>query len=86
MLNIYSGGLFAEDGVYNEEYVLAVKAMSKYDTSKDGIAYSSRNKLHSFYFVPETHPLFNTCLIINHDDMEDEKIRRVAMKQLKALK
>ena len=92
LLNRFNESTFANNDVYPDDFVDANAEVNKYKTSRDSVKFM-KSGTTTFYFIPETHPLFNYGLdpLFNYGldfDMSDEAHEHLQMvigKQLKLI-
>ena len=83
-INNYFDVVFANPDVYDSEYIKNLTQTTKYRISKDLVVFLAHDSHHSYYFIPETHPLYNYGLgnIRNSDEELHEQLQEVIIKQL----
>lgn len=84
MINNYFDVVFANPGVYDYDDVKTVTQSYEYRISKDLVLFLAHDSHHSYYFIPETHPLFNYGLDGTRNSDEELNVRtaKVIIKQL----
>jgi len=80
----FNESIFANNDVYPDDFVDANAEVNKYKTSRDLVRFM-KSGTTSFYFIPETHPLFNYGLDFDMSDYTHEQLQRVIGKQLKLI-
>jgi len=82
LFNKFNESIFANNDVYPDDFVDANAEVNKYKTSRDLVKFKKSGSA-SFYFIPETHPLFNYGLDFDMSDEAHEHLQMVIGKQLK---
>ncbi len=72
----------ANNDVYSDDFVDAFA--NNYKTSRDLVRFAKSNTT-TYYFIPETHPLFNYGLDFNVSEETHEHLQMVIGKQLKLI-
>lgn len=72
----------ANNDVYSDNFVDAFA--NNYKTSRDLVRFAKSNT-STYYFIPETHPLFNYGLDFNVSEETHEHLQMVIGKQLKLI-
>lgn len=84
MFDRFNESTFANNDVYPDDFVDANAELNKYKTSKDLVRFM-KSDTTTFYFIPETHPLFNYGLDFDMSDEAHEQLQMVIGKQLKLI-
>jgi hypothetical protein len=77
----FNESIFANNDVYPDDFVDANAKVNKYKTSRDLVRFM-KSDTTTFYFIPETHPLFNYGLDFDMSDEAHEHLQMVIGKQL----
>lgn len=80
----FNESIFANNDVYPDVFVDANAEVNNYKTSRDLVRFM-KSDTTTFYFIPETHPLFNYGLDFNVSDEAHEHLQMVISKQLKLI-
>ena len=80
----FNESIFANNDVYPDDFVDAAAELNNYKTSRDLVRFAKSNTT-TYYFIPETHPLFNYGLDFNVSDEAHEHLQMVIGKQLKLI-
>ncbi len=78
----FNESISANNDIYPDDFVDAAAELNNYKTSRDLVRFMKSDTI-TFYFVPETHPLFNYGLDFNVSDEAHEHLQMVIGKQLK---
>ena len=83
-INNYFDVVFANPDVYDWEFIKKTSQPDKYRITKDLVIFLEHDSHHRYYFIPETHPLYNYGLgnIRNSDEELNEQLQTVIIKQL----
>ena len=84
LLDRFNESIFANNDVYPDDFVDANVEVNEYKTSRDLVKFM-KSDITTFYFVPETHPLFNYGLDFDMGDEAHEQLQMVIGKQLKLI-
>jgi hypothetical protein len=84
MFDRFNESIFANNDVYPDDFVNAAAELNNYKTSRDLVRFA-KSGTATFYFIPETHPLFNYGLDFDMSEETHEHLQMVIGKQLKLI-
>jgi hypothetical protein len=84
LLDRFNESTSANNDVYPDDFVDAAAELNNYKTSRDLVRFAKSGTI-TFYFIPETHPLFNYGLDFDMSDEAHEQLQMVIGKQLKLI-